>query len=73
MAFAIRNDLVRLWRKDPTSERARVRTQRNAAKAFARADVSSCASVFGCRERFDNPGVLWYSYYSLDGTLTTEE
>ena len=73
LAFAVRNDLVRLWRKDPKSERARVTTQRNAAKAFAQADVSSCASVFDCPERFDNLEVLWYSGNSLDGTLTTEE
>jgi len=41
--------------------------------AFAQADVSSCASVFGCQERFDNQQVLWYSCGSLNGTLTTEE
>jgi hypothetical protein len=33
--------------------------------AFAQADVSNCASVFGCLERFDNQQVLWYSPGSL--------
>jgi hypothetical protein len=73
IAFALRNDLVRLWRKDLTTDGARVKAQKDVAVAFALAGVRSCASVFGCRERFDNQKVLWYSDRSLKGTLTTEE